>query len=106
MKRFILTILVLVVIAAIVAIGTGFVNLNTSGELRAPKVNVSAQGGEIPKVDVDTKEVVVGTTERNVGVPTIGIQKSTIAVPTVGVRDNNDGKAQQPQPQVAPQPKQ
>jgi hypothetical protein len=34
MKRFILTILVLVVIAAIVAIGTGFVNLNTSGELR------------------------------------------------------------------------
>ncbi len=95
MKRFILTILVLVVIAAIVAVSTGLVNLNASGELKAPKVNVSAEGGQVPKLDVDTKELVVGTTEANVGVPKIGIEKSQIQVPTIGVRDDRE-PAQQP----------
>ena len=93
MKRFILTILVLVVLAAIVGVASGFIDLNSSGQLRAPKVAVSAQGGEVPKLDVDTKELVVGTTEKNVSVPTIGMENSTIRVPTVGVKD--DGNQQQ-----------
>ena len=96
MRRFILTILVIVVLVAIVGVATGFINLNTSGQLRAPKVNVTAEGGEVPQIDVDTKELVVGTTEKNVGVPTIGVENSTITVPTVGVRDNADGNQQQP----------
>lgn len=96
MKRFILTILVIVVLVAIVGVATGFVDLNTSGQLRAPKVNVTAEGGEVPAVDVDTKELVVGTTETNVGVPKIGIENSTIRVPTVGVRDDANGNQQQP----------
>ena len=95
MKRFILTILVLVVLAMIVAVATGFVDLTSSGQLRAPKVNVTAQGGEVPKLDVDTKEVVVGTTEKTVGVPKIGIEQSKINVPTIGVQDNDDGNQQQ-----------
>ena len=96
MKRLILTILVIAVLVMIVAVATGFVNLNSSGQLRAPSVSVSAEGGEVPKLDVDTKEVVVGTTEKNVGVPTIGIEQSKINVPTIGVKDDGDGNQQQP----------
>ncbi len=96
MRRFILTILVLVVLAAIVGVATGFIDLNTSGQLRAPKVDVTAQGGEVPQVDVDTKELVVGTTETNVGVPKIGIENSKIRVPTIGVKEDEGGNQQQP----------
>ncbi len=99
MKRFILTILVVAVLVMIVGVATGFVDLNSSGELRAPKVNVTAEGGEVPKLDVDTKEVVVGTTEKTVGVPKIGIEQSKINVPTIGVKDDGDGNQQQPQQQ-------
>ena len=41
-----------------------------------PEVNV--EGGALPKVDVDSKEVVVGT------------KKEQVDVPTVGVRDNGE----------------
>ena len=95
MKRFILTILVIAVLVMIVGVATGFINLNSSGQLRAPKVNVTAQGGEVPKLDVDTKELVVGTTETNVAVPRIGMEKSKINVPTIGVKDDGDGNQQQ-----------
>jgi hypothetical protein len=96
MRRFILTILVLIVLAAILGVASGFIDLNSSGQLRAPKVKVTAEGGEVPKVDVDTKELVVGTTETNVGMPTIGIENSTIRVPTVGVTDDKPANPQQP----------
>lgn len=95
MKRFILTILVIAVLVMIVGVATGFINLNSSGQLRAPKVNVTAQGGEVPKLDVNTKELVVGTTETNVAVPRIGMEKSKINVPTIGVKDNGDTNGQQ-----------
>jgi hypothetical protein len=88
MKRFILTILVLVVLAAIVGVATGFIDMTTSGQLRAPKVAVTAEGGEVPNVDLDTKQLVVGTKETNVGVPKLDIENSTIRVPTVAVRDD------------------
>jgi hypothetical protein len=39
---------------------------------------VSVKGGALPKVDVDSKEVVVGT------------KKEEIEVPTVGVKDNGE----------------
>lgn len=94
MKRTILTILILVVLAAIVGIATGFIDLNASGQFRAPKVEVSTQGGEVPKLDVNTKELVVGTKEANVNVPTVGVEKSTIRVPVVGVKDDNNGNGQ------------
>ncbi len=91
MLRFILTILILGVLALIAAIATGLLNLNTSGEFRPPKVEVKAQGGELPKVDVDTDQVVVGTTNSTVRVPEVGIGNSTVRVPTVGVKDDEGG---------------
>jgi hypothetical protein len=65
-------------------------------------------------VDVDTKKVVVGTTEANVGVPSLGVENSTIRVPTVAVKGGETAQPQpqqlppqpQPQPQAQPQPKQ
>ena len=39
---------------------------------------VSVDGGALPNVDVDSKEVVVGTEEK------------TVEVPTVGVKDNGE----------------
>ena len=96
MFRFILAILVIAVLVLIAGIATGFIDLNTSGQLRAPQVAVSAEGGEVPRVDVQTKELVVGTTEKNIQVPTVGTQDSTITVPTVGVQDRADGNQQQP----------
>ena len=59
MVRAILAVLIVVVVVAIAAVATNFVNIRTSGELRAPSVSV--QGGEMPTVAVDTKKVVLET---------------------------------------------
>lgn len=69
--------IVLVVILAIVGIlfATGFWDADVSG---GDVPEVSVQGGALPKVDVDSKEVVVGS------------KKETIDVPTVGVKDNGE----------------
>ena len=50
----------------------------------------SAKGGSLPKVDLDSKEVVVGTTEKTVEVPKVKTEKETISVPAVGVKDNGE----------------
>lgn len=69
--------IVLVAVVAIVGIlfATGFWSADVK-EGNLP--DVSVKGGELPKVDVDSKEVVVGT------------KKEEIEVPTVGVKDNGE----------------
>lgn len=93
MKRFILAILIIAVVAAIVAVLTGFISLRTEGQLKAPSVDINATGGSLPKVDVDSKEVVVGTTNASVG-------DTQLKVPVIGIRDgdNAEQNAAQPQP--------
>jgi hypothetical protein len=92
MKRFVLGILIIGIIVAIVAVLTGFISLRTEGELRTPTVDINATGGELPKVDVDTKEVVVGTTNASVG-------DTQLKVPVIGIRDGEgDQNAAQAQP--------
>ena len=95
MIRLILSILVVAVLVLIAGVATGFIDLNASGQFRAPTVAVSTEGGEVPQVDVKTKELVVGTTDKRVEVPTIGTESSTIKVPTVAVQDRADGNQQQ-----------
>lgn len=71
---------IVIVIAALiigVLFATGFWSADVK-EGALPDVNVSAKGGELPAVDVDSKEVVVGT------------KKETIDVPTVGVKDDGE----------------
>jgi hypothetical protein len=65
--------LAVIVLLAIVAVATGFVNLSgNAGEL--PKVAV--QGGALPSVDADVGKVVVGTTKTEIDVPVVGVQKA------------------------------
>ena len=81
MVRAILAVLILVVILAIVAVATNFMNIRTSGELRAPSVSV--QGGEVPSIDVDTKKVVVQTRDQTVQVPDVDVGSTNAEVPVV-----------------------
>ncbi|MCB2015234.1 MAG: hypothetical protein KDE63_10120 [Novosphingobium sp.] len=72
--------LIVAVLAALIVgllFATGFWTADVK-EGSLPDVDVSATGGELPAVDVDSKEVVVGTTEE------------TVTVPTVGVKDNGE----------------
>ena len=82
-------VIVLAIAAVIVALlfVTGFWRMNTSGELKAPNVDVSVKGGEVPKVDLDSKKLVVGTKETTVDVPKVETEKKKIDVPVIGVTD-------------------
>ena len=83
--------IVLLVLAVIVALlfATGFWSADVKeGEM--PKVEVSTDGGALPTVDLDSKEVVVGTTNTTVDVPKVTTEKETIAVPTVGVKSDKE----------------
>ena len=80
----------LILLLAVVVIGilfaTGFFSANvTEGQM--PQVSVKADAGALPNVDLDSKEVVVGTKQATVEVPTVDTKKETIDVPVVGVKD-------------------
>ncbi len=75
MGRGLLIVVLLVVAVVAILFATGFWSADVrQGSL--PNVKVNVEGGALPKVDVDSKKVVVGT------------KKETIDVPTVGVKDD------------------
>ncbi|KQS04335.1 hypothetical protein ASG11_08790 [Sphingomonas sp. Leaf357] len=86
------TIIAIVVVAALVIVGllfaTGFWSADVTKTGALPEVSV--KGGELPKVDLDSKEVVVGTKKTEVDVPKVKTEKETLSVPTVGVKDNGE----------------
>ena len=78
--RLLLFILIIAVVAVLVAVGTGFLNINQIRGARAPEVSatrngVTATGGQAPAFDVETGSVKVGTKERTVKVPAVVIEK-------------------------------
>jgi hypothetical protein len=87
--RAILFILILVVVAALIAIGTGFLDIRQTRPAQAPRVNagqsgITAKGGQTPAFDVETGSVSVGTKSTNVIVPTVKVnspdqQSNTVA---------------------------
>lgn len=83
-------VIVLVVIAVIVGLlfATGFWSANVTKDGALPEVSV--KGGALPKVDMDSKEVVVGTSKTEVEVPKVETETKTVDVPTVGVKDNGE----------------
>ena len=81
--RAIVSIFVIVVVVAIVAVASGFVNLHgTLGEL--PRVAV--EGGKPPQVTAEVGHIDVGTRNASVDVPRVGTVTKTVEVPTVAVR--------------------
>ncbi len=80
MRAFIL-VLILAVVALIVAVQTGFLDVRQTREAQAPEISangagVTATGGQTPTFDVETGKVAVGTQPQNVTVqvPTIEVQ--------------------------------
>ena len=91
--RAILLVLILVVVALIAAIGSGFLDVSQTRGARAPTVAASdgairAQGGQSPAFEVQTGSVEVGTREANVAVPKIEVKRDEkgVKVPTVEIR--------------------
>jgi hypothetical protein len=98
--RGVILILILLVVAAIAAVSTGFINIDQTRPAALPDVDatsngVVAKGGQTPAFDVQTGKVQIGTGERTVKVPEIRI------APT----GNAAAPAAQPQP-GQPQPSQ
>ena len=79
---------VLLVLAAIVAVlfATGFWSADVSGG-KLPAVKVSADSGALPSVDLNSKQVVVGSKAETVDVPKVDTTKATIKVPVIGVKN-------------------
>ena len=76
--RAIIFILILAVIALLIAVATGFLNISQTREARAPQLStngkgVTARGGQTPTFDVETGSVSVGTKQKNVAVPSLRV---------------------------------
>ena len=78
-----------VALIVILLFATGFWSADVK-EGALPDVKVSADGGKMPAVDLDSKEVVVGTKSTTIDVPKVKTEKETISVPVVGVKDNGE----------------
>ena len=77
--RAILLVLILAIVALIVAIATGLINLNMTRTAQAPQISatgngVTAKGGQAPAFDIETGSVKVGSKQTTVKVPTLGVQ--------------------------------
>ncbi len=73
-------ILVIIILAIIAAIATGFLDINQIRGAQAPQVSathngVVARGGQTPAFDVQTGSVTVGSKETTVKVPALEVQK-------------------------------
>lgn len=76
--RAILFILILAVVALLIAVATGFLDISQTRGAKAPDVSVNrggvaARGGQAPSFDVETGSVAVGTTRANVVVPSVKV---------------------------------
>ena len=72
--RAVILVLILAVVAAIVLVATGLININQTRPAQVPSVSVNgngvtAKGGQTPAFDVETGTVSVGTNQANVKVP-------------------------------------
>jgi len=82
------TVLIIVLVAVVVAIGAfafGLVDINQTRSGQLPEVAV--QGGQTPAFDVKTADVDVGTKTESIDVPkvAVGTQEEEVKVPTVNV---------------------
>jgi hypothetical protein len=79
--RAIILVLILAVVALIIAVQTGFLDIRQTRGAEAPDISanasgVTASGGQAPQFDVETGKVAVGTRPENVTVqmPTVEVQ--------------------------------
>ena len=78
--RFILFIIIIAVIAIIIALASGFLDVNQIRGAKAPQLSasrngVTAKGGQAPAFDVETGSVSIGTKNATVKVPALIVHK-------------------------------
>ncbi|HVE02330.1 MAG TPA: hypothetical protein VNB78_11650 [Sphingomicrobium sp.] len=78
--RAILLILIIVVAVGLIAVTTGFVDINQIRGAKAPQISatrngVMAKGGQTPAFDIQTGSVEVGTHNATVTVPSVEVQR-------------------------------
>jgi hypothetical protein len=78
--RALLLILIVAVVAILIALASGFLNINQTREGKVPAVSttgngVTASGGQTPAFDVETGSVKVGTKQTTVKVPAVVVEK-------------------------------
>jgi hypothetical protein len=78
--RAVIFILIIIVLAIIAALATGFLDINQIRGARPPQVSatsngITAKGGQAPAFDVQTGSVKVGATQKTVNVPTLQVQR-------------------------------
>jgi flagellar basal body-associated protein FliL len=80
--RALIVVLIIVILAILALVGSGFVRLNQTREAKAPEVSatrngVTATGGQAPAFDVATGSVKVGTKETTVKVPSLVVENAS-----------------------------
>jgi hypothetical protein len=78
--RAVIFILILAVVIIVIAVASGFLDINQIRGAKAPDVTatkngVTAKGGQAPAFEVETGSVKVGSTQTTVTVPTLQVQK-------------------------------
>jgi hypothetical protein len=100
--RAVLLILILGVVAMIILVATGLVDISQTRGARAPQIEadngaIRAQGGQTPAFEVQTGSVEVGTRDANVAVPKIEVKpgQAQVKVPSVEIRrgEEQEGNA-------------
>ena len=91
--RAIFLILIVAVVALIVAVQTGLINVSQTRPAQSPTVaanenGVTATAGQTPEFDVQTGSVGVGSREANVALPTLKVEQQSrnVSVPVLEVR--------------------
>ncbi len=95
-SRTIVIILVVVAVLAVLAYALGLFNVDASGDLKAPDVDVAVEGGEVPSMQVETADIDVGSTTETVDLPEVNVTttEEEIRLPTVDVTPaGDDGSA-------------
>ena len=88
--RAVIFILIILVILALIAVWTGFVDINQIRGAKAPQISathngITAKGGQAPAFDVETGSVKVGTQQTTVKVPSLQVQSpQNQAAPATG----------------------
>ena len=74
---------IVLIIVVVIAVAFGFLRVRQTQTAKLPEVSV--QGGQAPKFDVDAAKVDVGTKETSIPVPKVETKQEAITVPTVSV---------------------
>ena len=77
--RAVFLVLIIAIVGVIVAVATGFLDINQIRGAKAPEVaatsnGIVARGGRSPSFDVETGSVKVGSKEATVKVPTLEVR--------------------------------